>query len=258
MYTMFSAWVWGIIFWTIQNMERCLIWIKIFSVICMDLQRREVYIFSRGVLQFECHRKCSITALENNFLALCRWCWTNCLQNISSYTEAILSVSPSDGLFEFSPDGSRLASCSSNGYINVWNVYTNQVKQRFKRNPGGYEFLCWWSETFLFVTGWFNGTPKLTRYSVDDKLRNLFTHCQQVSPCHLVNWSEFPIFVDNFSEGIFRFICGRNKPVEVFDVTGVDYPVMIKLPGISGCNGNNCYMWKHYQKFATWWVSYFC
>ena len=42
----------------------------------------------------------------------------------------------------FSPDGPRLASCTSDGYTNIWNVNTNQVKQRFEGNPGEYEFFC--------------------------------------------------------------------------------------------------------------------
>ncbi|XP_028402097.1 uncharacterized protein LOC114525087 [Dendronephthya gigantea] len=42
----------------------------------------------------------------------------------------------------FSPDGSRLASCNSDGYINVWNVYTSQVEQRFKSSQCWSRFLC--------------------------------------------------------------------------------------------------------------------
>ena len=155
----------------------------------------------------------------------------------------------------FSPDGSRLASCASDGYINVWNAYTNRVEQRFKNNPGGYKFCCWWSENFLFVIGGFGKILRLTRYPVDDNLVILFTHSQHKSLSDLVPW----FYQADFDFGFVCIDCGKNEPVKVLDVRCVDGPVMIKLSGIepqmrmeispggafiSGCKYDNCYLWK--------------
>jgi WD40 repeat protein len=67
----------------------------------------------------------------------------------------------------FSPDGSRLATCTSDGYINIWNVHTNQVDHSFKRNQGGSSLACWWSKDFLFVFDFFDRIPSLSKYAVD-------------------------------------------------------------------------------------------
>ena len=90
----------------------------------------------------------------------------------------------------FSSDGSRLASCTSDGYIKVWNVYTNQVEQSFKSNEGGSSFFCWWSENFLFVIGGSHEIPRLTQYLVDINSEILFTHSQEVSLGHLLTGPE--------------------------------------------------------------------
>ncbi|XP_028402134.1 uncharacterized protein LOC114525121 isoform X2 [Dendronephthya gigantea] len=164
----------------------------------------------------------------------------------------------------FSPDGSRLASCNSDGYINVWNVYTGQVDQRFKSSQCGSMSLCWWSEDFLFVISEFNRILKLTRYPVDDNLEILFTHSQDVALDNLPDFSHSkPI---RFSEGFFSLGLERNEPVKVLDVRDVDGPVMINLPGIepemqleispggafiSGCNKNKCYIWKRNTENLT-------
>ncbi|XP_028402139.1 uncharacterized protein LOC114525124 [Dendronephthya gigantea] len=162
----------------------------------------------------------------------------------------------------FSPDGSRLASCNSDGYINVWNVYTSQVQQRFKSSQCGLRFLWWWSEDFLFVISEFNGIPKLTRYPVDDILEIVFTRSQDLV---LDDLSELKL-VDWFDEGFVSFALGRFKPVKVLDVRDVDGPVMINLPGIdpkmeveispggafiSGCNGYIFYIWKRNTEKPT-------
>ncbi|XP_028402069.1 uncharacterized protein LOC114525061 [Dendronephthya gigantea] len=176
----------------------------------------------------------------------------------------------------FSPDGSRLASCNSDGYINVWNVYTSQVEQRFKSSQCGSIFLCWWSDDFLFVISQFiDGIPKLTRYPVDDNLEIVFTDSQDValedlyedlSEFRLEDWFDLPDSKVGFSEGFVSSALERNEPVKVLDVRDVDGPVMINLPGIgpemeveispggafiSGCNEDKCYIWKRNTEKPT-------
>jgi WD40 repeat protein len=135
-------------------------------------------------------------------------------------------------LSSFSPDGSRLATCTSDGYINIWNVHTNQVEQRFKSNHGDSSFACWWSEKFLFVFDFFDRIPSLSKYPVDVNLNILFPQSQQVSLSHLLEeFVSLSVIVD-FSEGLLSFECGKTKPVKVLDVSGVGGPRMITLPGI--------------------------
>ena len=132
----------------------------------------------------------------------------------------------------FSPDGSRLATCTSDGCINIWNVDTTKVEQRFKSNQGESSFACWWSEEFLFVFDFFNGIPSLSKYPMNINLKILFTQSQQVSLCHLVDEFVCLSRVVDFSEGILIFECGETKPVKVLDVSGVGGPRMVNLPGI--------------------------
>ena len=79
-----------------------------------------------------------------------------------------------------------------------------------------------------------NGNFKLTRYPVEDNLEILFTHSQQVSLFH----EENDILDFNFSEGFLILDCRSTKPIKVkneqikvFDVRGVDGPVILNLPG---------------------------
>ena len=122
----------------------------------------------------------------------------------------------------FSPDGSRLATCTSDGCINIWNVDTTQVEQRFKSNQGESSFACWWSEEFLFVFDFFDGIPSLSKYPMNINLKILFTQSQQVSLCHLVNQFVCLSGIVDFSEGMLSFECGES----------VGGPRMANLPGI--------------------------
>ncbi|XP_028417484.1 uncharacterized protein LOC114541877 [Dendronephthya gigantea] len=159
----------------------------------------------------------------------------------------------------FSPDGSRLASCNSDGYINVWNVYTSQVQQRFKINQYGSRFLCWWSKNFLFVISGFNGIPNLTRYPVDHNVDILFTYSKEMPLSHLKAELDGLTSILDFSEGFLSFVCCRNAPINVLNVGRNDGPVMVNLPGIEpkmdvkispggafifGGNKTNHYIWR--------------
>ena len=121
----------------------------------------------------------------------------------------------------FSPDGSRLATCTSDGYINIWNVNTSQVDQRFKSNHGQTSFACWWSKNFLFVFDVVEWIPRFSKYPVNDGLKIHVTQRQQVSLCHVVNEFVDLSAILDFSEGILRFECGKMKPVKVLDVSEV-------------------------------------
>ena len=163
----------------------------------------------------------------------------------------------------FSPDGSRLATCTSDGYINIWNVNTGQVEQRFKSNQGDSSFACWWSEKFLFVFDFFDRIPSLSKYPVDVNLKILFPQSQQVSLCHLVEEFVSLAAIVDFSDGLLSFECGETEPVKVLDVSGVGEPRMITLPGIEpgmsitvspgasfvfGGNRSRYYIWKRNAK----------
>jgi WD40 repeat protein len=159
----------------------------------------------------------------------------------------------------FSPDGSRLATCTSDGYINIWNVDMNQVEQRFQSNQGESSFACWWSKDFMFVFDFFDRIPSLSKYPIDVNLKILFTQRQQVSLCHLVEEFVPLSAVVDFSEGLLGFVCGETNPVKVLDVSGVGGPRMVTLPGIKpgmsitvspgasfvfGGNESTYYIWK--------------
>jgi WD40 repeat protein len=87
----------------------------------------------------------------------------------------------------FSPDGSRLATSTSDGCINIWNIHTRQVEQRFKSNQGELPFACWWSKEVLFVLfGFCEKISSLLKYPMDVNLKNLFSQSEQVPLGHLV------------------------------------------------------------------------
>jgi WD40 repeat protein len=93
-------------------------------------------------------------------------------------------------------------TCTSDGYINIWNVNTGQTEQRFKTNLGKSLFACWWSEKFLFVFNFWDRIASLWKYPVDDvDLKILFYQGQQVSLRHLGDEFVSLSVVADFSEG---------------------------------------------------------
>ncbi|CAB4038660.1 E3 ubiquitin- ligase DZIP3, partial [Paramuricea clavata] len=176
---------------------------------------------------------CKITALENDL-----WFYADVEKLVVfrtlATTQEQLSRLPRPTRVlssSFSPDGSRLATCASDGHINIWNVDTSQVEQRFKSNQGDSLFACWWSEEFLFVFDFFDRIPRLTKY-LHVNLEILFFVSLQVSLCHLLEeFVSLSALVD-FSEGLLIFKCGNTKPVKVLDVNGTGEPRMVTLPEI--------------------------
>ena len=75
----------------------------------------------------------------------------------------------------FSPDGTRLASCTLDGFINMWNVDTCQMYQLFRDNVGTSEVACWWSDKYLFVCHIFDDILSLSKYPVDENFKIMIT-----------------------------------------------------------------------------------
>ena len=165
----------------------------------------------------------------------------------------------------FSPGGTRLASCTSDGFINIWNVDMCQVYRRFKNNVETSSAACWWSNRFLFVFCFINETPSLSKYPVDENFEVTTTQAQPVSLCSVI--SEFSLFsgILDFSEGYLSFECGETKPVKVLDVNRSGTPENVILPGIrprmkiafsSGAclgfgGGGRFYLWKRNEAQPT-------
>ena len=132
----------------------------------------------------------------------------------------------------FSPDGSKLATCTSDGCISIWNVDTRKVEQRSKHGEGNSSFACWWSEKFFFVFEIVDKIPRLSKYSVDVNLKIMLSRSQQVPLCHLANELTSQLSVVSFAEGFLCFDCGKTKPVKMVDVSKDGEPQMVTLPGI--------------------------
>ena len=171
-----------------------------------------------------------ITAIEDDL-----WFYADVEKLIVFRTKAPTQEQPSPTRVfssSFSPDGSRLATCTSDGYINIWNVDTSKVEQRFKCNHYDLSFACWWSDNFLFVFCSFDRIPSLTKYPVGATSKILQSESQQVSLSHLLE--EFVTFTTilDFSNGLLSFECLETDPAKIVDITGVGGPQMITLPGI--------------------------
>ena len=132
----------------------------------------------------------------------------------------------------FSPDGSKLATCTSDGCINIWSVHTRKVEQRSKHGEGNSSFACWWSEKFFFVFEIVDKIPRLSKYSVDVNLKIMLSRSQQVPLCHLANELMSQLSVVSFAEGFLCFDCGKTKPEEIVNVSKDGGPQMVTLPGI--------------------------
>ena len=157
----------------------------------------------------------------------------------------------------FSPDGSRLATCTSDGFINLWNVDTCHIYERFKSNIETSSAACWWSSHYLFVFWLTDETPSLIKYPVDEEGKIGVSQQELVSLDHVaIEFASFSGIVD-FSEGLLSFECGGTKPVKVVDVQ-IEPPMIVCLPGIEPLMkmavsrgaifvlgvGNKCWLWK--------------
>ena len=133
----------------------------------------------------------------------------------------------------FSPDGTRLATCTSDGFINLWYVDASLVYQRFRTNTGTWSAACCWGDKHLFVCHFNDDIPCLSRYPVDENLQIIINQMVAITLCPLVNpFVPFSEILD-FSEGYISFGCGEIKPVKVVDVNKIDYPKIVFLPEIA-------------------------
>ena len=132
----------------------------------------------------------------------------------------------------FSPDDARLASCISDGFVNLWNVDTSQIYQRFENNTETSCACCWWSDTYLFVCNFNDEMPSLSKYPVDDNFGVMVSQIVLVPLCALVDEpSPFTGILD-FSEGYITLACGETKPVKVFKVDDMENPQIVILSGV--------------------------
>ena len=132
----------------------------------------------------------------------------------------------------FSPDDTRLASCTSDGFVNLWNVDTSQIYQSFENNTGTSCAACWWSGTYLFVCNFNDEMPSLSKFPVDDNFGVMARQIVVVPLCAFVDEpSPFSGILD-FSEGYITLACGETKPVKVFKVDDMENPRIVVLPGI--------------------------
>ena len=175
----------------------------------------------------------NITMIENNL-------WLSCdreklvvfISEPPIETQSCLS-SPTSVLWcTFSPDGARLASCTSDGLVNMWNVDNCRIYQRFESNVGTWLAACWWSDTYLFVCYFNDEMPSLSKYPVDENFMIMVSQIVPVSLCAFVNESPAFSSILDFSEGYISFACGETKPVKVLEVSKTDHPENVVLPGI--------------------------
>ena len=133
----------------------------------------------------------------------------------------------------FAPDGSRLATCTSDGFINLWDVDTSQVYQRFRSNIGTSSVACWWSRKYLFVCHFNEDIPSLALYPVGANFMIIVPEMLSMPLCPVVKkFLPFSGILD-FSEGYISFMCGETEPVTVVDVIETEFPKIVVLPGIS-------------------------
>ena len=131
----------------------------------------------------------------------------------------------------FSPDGSKLATCTSDGCINIWDVYSGGVLSRFSYHSCGSPIGCWWSEKFIIVFDVIDTTPGLSNYSVDSSSNKLSPESQQAPLVFPFDELDVLKYVD-MSQGLLILDCGKINPLLVFFVNGIGGPRMVNLPEI--------------------------
>ena len=133
----------------------------------------------------------------------------------------------------FSPDGTRIATYTSDGFINLWNVESCQVYERFRNSRDISSGACWWSTEYLFVCYLQDGVPNLSKYPVDENFDIQTTQNIPVSLlpiiCDLLPLSG----IQEFSEGYISFVCDKIRPVKVVNVNKMQDPEIVSLPEIT-------------------------
>ena len=132
----------------------------------------------------------------------------------------------------FHPDGTRLACCTSNGFVNLWSADTSRIYQQFKNNPGTSCAACWWSERCLFVCHFDDQMPTLSKYPINEDFTNMVSDIVPVPLCTFFDDSSLFLEILDFSKGYISFACGETKPVKVLEVSKMENPRNVVLPGV--------------------------
>ena len=133
----------------------------------------------------------------------------------------------------FSPDGTRIATYTSDGFINLWNVDSCEVYDRFRNSTDISSGACWWSTEYLFVCHLQDGVPNLSKYPVDQSFNLQIDQNVPVSLLPIV--STFLPFsgILSFSEGYISFASKEISPTRVVNVNRMECPAMVSLPEIT-------------------------
>ena len=133
----------------------------------------------------------------------------------------------------FPPDGTRIANYTSDGFINLWNIDSCQVYERFRNSSDISSGACWWSTEYLFVCHLKDGVPNLSKYPVDHNLDIKIT--QNILVSLLPVLGEFlPLSgIEEFSEGYISFARDEISGVKVVNVNRMEYPAMVSLPEVT-------------------------
>jgi WD40 repeat protein len=129
----------------------------------------------------------------------------------------------------FSSDGLNLATCTSDGFVNVWNIDKNHVDQRFKFSEKETPAACWWSEKFLYVFHVLDGVPTLSKYPMNANSKLLPS---QRDVRHFPAEVLHSTTVVDFLEGFLVFKCKKTNSILVLDVKGVADMQMVNLPRV--------------------------
>ena len=148
-------------------------------------------------------------------------------------TQSCLSLPAIVVWCSFSPDETRIATYTSNGFINLWNVDSCQVYERFRNSGRISSGASWWSTEYLFVCHIRDGVPNLSKYPVDQNFDIKITQDIQVSLLPIIS-DLLPLSgIQEFSQGYLSFACDEISPVQVVNVNQMEYPAMVSLPEIT-------------------------
>ena len=117
-----------------------------------------IHFTTLAVWNFNCGRANALDPIFPEMKAIKddRWLYASTQNLIVFGTLPAPAVCPTQVLScSFSPDGSKLATCTSDGCINIWNVHTRKVEQRSKHGEGNSSFAVGGLKTFsLYLSLW--------------------------------------------------------------------------------------------------------
>ena len=154
----------------------------------------------------------------------------------------------------YSPDGSRLVTCTTDGFINIWSVHECQIVQSF-RGCGTLAAACWWSEGFLIVFCLIEGKAMLSKYPVDEELTiRVAQRKDHALDCTV----DKTLKILAFSDGVLIFKLRWNRKIEILDVHEIEDLRWIKLPQIESMEcfavspGGDSILGVGCEKFRIW------